>query len=216
MSASWAWKSKLAGLRTGVVAGCAMFLLAAAAQASPITYIFTGVGSGSLDGQSFEDATFSVSLLADTTTVSVGASQASNAATTTDFTLGALSGTFDGVQNSIIENTGSFGASFPIIVFGQSQSAAPFFVAEGLSNAAFPTYDLTSAFPLTSGPVSFDVQTFQTSAGDLTFDGISSLSFQAVTGVPEPATWSLMLVGVLGAGAAMRLSRKRMAPATAS
>jgi hypothetical protein len=47
------------------------------------------------------------------------------------------------------------------------------------------------------------------------FDGIEQVSFDAVfrTVVPEPATWTMMLLGVFGLGAAMRRRRSAVAVA---
>ena len=64
------------------------------------------------------------------------------------------------------------------------------------------------------------MQTFQTDntgllAGGLTFDGISSLTFTATTGVPEPSTWALMVLGFAGLGFAgyRRANKSRAATA---
>jgi PEP-CTERM motif len=195
-----------------IAAALAFSALAGASQAAPITYIFSGVGSGSLDGTAFTDADFTVTLVGDTGDVTSGGGELMNDATSAIFTLGAQSATLTGVGNDVVLDTSP---SFPIIVFGQSQSAAPFGVAEGLSNSAFPSYNLASAFPLTSGAPAFDAkpQVFETSDGALEFDSASSMSFQAITAAPEPATWTLMLLGIGGLGMALRMQgRSKLSP----
>jgi hypothetical protein len=47
-------------------------------------------------------------------------------------------------------------------------------------------------------------------ASGLTFDDIRHISFDtAVAGVPEPATWAMLLFGVFSVGAALRLARRQ-------
>jgi hypothetical protein len=198
--------------RMAFLAGCAAAFLGGGVHAATITYTFTGVASGSLDGVAFTDTDFTVTETGDTANiVPPGGSGGEYFAPidSADFTLGSDSGSLSGagLTNTVVLNPSS---SFPAIVFGQGNSGGG--VAEGLINPAFETYDLATGFPLTAGTPSFITQVFDTSTGSLLeFDSASSVSFQAVGGVPEPATWAVMLVGFGGLGAAMRSRRRRAA-----
>ena len=48
-------------------------------------------------------------------------------------------------------------------------------------------------------------------AGDFVVDRAYIVAGDVTGGIPEPATWGLMLLGFGGAGAALRASRRRMA-----
>ncbi|HXP32349.1 MAG TPA: PEP-CTERM sorting domain-containing protein [Stellaceae bacterium] len=191
--------------------------VAGGAEAGPIDYIFTGTATGSLGGSGGNNASsgvpfvadtggtsftaFTVTLVADTAAVTGSVPLGfSNDAITATFAAGALTATFT-LPSRVTENT-----SADIIIFGENQPSPVFFVAEGLSNATFGTYDLATALSLTTGTVSFSPQIFSTSAGDLEFDSISSMSFQAI--VPEPATLALFGVGLIGLGVIRRRRRK--------
>ncbi|HEV2098905.1 MAG TPA: hypothetical protein VGR45_08250, partial [Stellaceae bacterium] len=56
-------------LRVGMLAGCIAALLGGSAVASPIDYIFTGTGTGTLNGVPFSGS-FSVTEVGDTSAVS--------------------------------------------------------------------------------------------------------------------------------------------------
>jgi hypothetical protein len=43
---------------------------------------------------------------------------------------------------------------------------------------------------------------------DVTGFGIANVRFNLATGVPEPSTWAMMLLGFLGIGIGVRRSRK--------
>ena len=194
-------------LRTAILAGAAVLAFGAAAQAATITYTFEGVGQGDLNGAAF-NGDFTVTLVGDTTTVTTGVGQLINDATSASFSSGALSATLTGLGNSVRVNTDP--TIFPALIFGQTQPAPTFFVAEGTVNPVFGAYDLASNLALTSGSVTAIPQTFLTSSGDLDFTNISALSFEAVVaGVPEPGSWALMLIGVGGLGGALRLNRRQ-------
>ena len=60
-----------------------------------------------------------------------------------------------------------------------------------------------TALPLTTGDLSVAAATFATGGGTLVFpagDSITSLSFEATGGVPEPSTWAMMALGFAGLG----------------
>lgn len=76
-----------------------------------------------------------------------------------------------------------------------------------------------SLSPLPNGGVQFetggfqDISTFTASNGDVyTFQMASAV----VEGIPEPATWAMMLLGLGGLGAAMRTTRRKAGAALAA
>jgi len=183
---------------------CAAFFVAsvASADATTLDYIFTGTGTGTLGGTSFNGG-FTVSLIGDTNDI-VFTSQY-NVPVTGTFSTGGATATFGGLSNTVISNTSP---SIGFIGFGQVYSTPGGIGvgAEAVFGTPFIGYDLSTIFPETSADVSFAVQTFVTSLGDLTFTSISSLSFQAVAvgAVPLPATWAMMLGGLAAFGIAAR------------
>ncbi len=187
---------KMKSLKLALAGAAFAAVAAGAAQAATIDYIFTGTGTGSLNGTAF-NGDFTVTVVSDTTTAAdIGGGELQNIGTAT-FVTGSTTATLTGDVNSIVENTGSPG----YMSFAQITSS-PFNVAvEALTNSVFETYDLTTALPLTSGGLSVAAATYYTSAGDLNFNTITALSFQAtVAGVPEPSTWAMMLAGFVGLG----------------
>jgi hypothetical protein len=176
--------SKVAALALGVV-----LLMGGAARATTIDYIFTGTGTGTLGGSAFSGG-FGVTLVGDTGTVASASPFFSDDVSGT-FVAGALSATLDsGAQMRLIN--GPSGSA--VAGFGQIQPGPVFFVEEAVFTDALLGYDLKTAFPLTSGIVSAIVQTFLTNNGDLTFNSISSLSFEAdLAATPLPASWVMML-----------------------
>jgi hypothetical protein len=172
--------------------------LVGAASAEPIDYIFTGVGSWDLGGvASGPDATFTLTYVADTSTITSGGGEFFNSGVGT-FVWGSTTVTLTGDTNEVIDDQTSSG----FIGFGQIINS-PFSVnVEALINSVFQTYDLSTAFPLTTGPLNPPTTaTFSTSGGDLVFGEITSMSFEATTGtVPEASTWAMMVVGFAGLG----------------
>jgi hypothetical protein len=150
----------------------------------------------------FDNAPFNVTLVGDTTNVTSGGTEWFNQASSATFNVDGFSGTFAGVFNEAIVNNDP---GSPRAAFGQFQGGTDF-VAEALQNPAFETYDLKTAFPLTAGTPEFILQVFQTDplggifAPTLEFDSASAISFQATTGVPEPSTWAMLLLGFAGLG----------------
>jgi hypothetical protein len=190
-------------VRFAALAAFGVLVSATAAKAALITYIFTGVGSGTLDGTGF-DGDFTVTMVSDTSTVTSGGGELRNTGTTT-FVAGALSDTI--TDPVLIENT-SVSPGF----MGFSQTIAPF-PDESLTNAVFDTYNLKTALGLTTGALSVAAATFVTGHGTLVFpadDSITSLSFEATGGVPEPSTWAMMLLGFVGLGFAGYRKRRKL------
>jgi len=183
--------------RMGWLAGCAALLLfSGAAQADPIDYIFTGTGTGTLDGTSFS-GTFTVTDVADTSGITSGGGEYRNTPTSSTFTAGSLTDTLS--DPLIIENTAAPG------FMGFSESVSPF-NDESLTNSVFETYALNTALGLTSGGLSVAtgaLGTFPTSGGDLVFTSITALSFEATT-VPEPTSVILLLTVLLAVALVLR------------
>jgi len=76
------------------------------------------------------------------------------------------------------------------------------------------TDEAPASHNLTSGFKYYDFKALGTlcAAGSVDICGSGNVlvhTFTAVTAVPEPATWAMMLLGVAGIGAAMRTARRR-------
>jgi hypothetical protein len=185
----------------------AVFLLVAAvlcgsglspAQATPITYTFTGTGSGDLAGNSFFDVFFKVAIPGDT----------ANVETTT---YGPDTPTITGLTGTIAltgVGTGTF--SNPLYVFNnQTNEAVGFgdFINFDLIDLFVPgkglaTYDLRTSFgPITDpNPYFSQFTSVGLSIGTLSFSGVSNATFTAEV-VPLPGTLLLLgsgLTGLLG------------------
>jgi hypothetical protein len=172
------------------LAACAVPLHAGGASAAAIDYIFTGTGSGTFDGTAF-DGDFTITMVADTSTVTSGGGEFRNDVGTMTIVIGALSDTISAPL--VLTNTADPGFAG----FGQE---LPPFPSEDLTNAIFESYNLMTALPMTSGGLSVAPATFQTGGGTVDFEAITALSFQATGGVPEPSTWAMMLAGFAGLG----------------
>jgi hypothetical protein len=185
------------------LAACGILVSASASEAAVIDYIFTGTGSGSLDGTDYDGA-FTVTMVADTSTVTSGGGEFRNAVGTMTFVSGALSDSI--LAPIVIDNTASPG----FMGFAQG---LPLFPDESLTAAIFETYNMMTALPSTTGGLSVAPATYATAGGALVFGSITGLSFEATGGVPEASTWAMMLAGFAGLGflAYRRTNKARVA-----
>jgi hypothetical protein len=170
-------------------------LLASTAFASPIEFIHTGSGSGSINGVSFSQAAFTIDDFADTTAVQAcGAQCLLVNDTSASITIsGVGSFTFVTPTHTFVNNG--------LDLVGFSRGAGDLY--NGPTNSAFAGYGLASAIgPITgSGSlVQWTTAPVVTSGGTLVFNtATTDATFQAITmttAVPEPATDALMLFGL--------------------
>jgi hypothetical protein len=162
------------------------------AQATPITFSFTGVGSGNLDTTVFTDAAFEVLISADTDDVSYDI-YGPDIPIIED-----LSGTID------ISGIGIGTFVNPLYVFDNQTTATVGFgnsiqydlVDLCVVGVGLDTYDLTTPFgPITDlDPFFGQFNNVKLSIGSLTF---TSMSYGTFTAIPEPGTVLLVAVGGL-------------------
>ena len=191
-----------------LVAIAAVLLLPFAASATPITYSYTGVGSGSFNGQAFRNTEFVITAQADTDNIGGWCcSNAQNTHSSTSISLDGF-GTF-----SFLSSTHTWIAESCCMGFGNNLASnyitldgvpALLNVGYGLDTAIGPITDFS---PTTHG----QFNNVGTSGGLLTISSLDHVTFEAVTtAVPEPSTYALMAMGLFGVAA---VARRRAAKA---
>jgi hypothetical protein len=193
-----------------------------AAQAAAVTYDYTGTATGTLGGAPF-NTSFDIFASGDTSGVQllgppsfkpgtylngtpfIGTGTALGLVTTT-ITLGGV-GTFTVTDPSYVFNVTGTGIGTHIAGFGTSLHGD----FADLISTALSFYNLkTKLGPLAVSAWTFG-QTVATSGGVLKFTSMNARTFTATgpDAVPEPATWSMMLLGLGGLGAMLRARRRR-------
>lgn len=192
----------------------AFLYCAAAAQAIPIAYEFSGtVSSGSLNGVAFTDRAFTIDLFGDTSGVTTDAFGIfANPATAVTFTIaGVGGGTLSDAYAMFFAPTVAVNRA--VVGFSNVSGAPADRVDVAATPAAFGGYTLAGAFgPITATGSDIFIGQFlpdPTSAGLLEmFDGpTSSVTFRSffpATPVPAPAPLALIMVGL----AALCLTRR--------
>ncbi len=175
-------------------------LVSASANATPIEFIFTGTGTGAIDGSGFSDAAFTITEYSNTNDIqSCGNNCAFIDATSTVISIDGV-GSFDFITGTrTFNNSGRVGFSRGSN-YGSSDLYDIFEVG--------PDYDLASAI----GPVSGFADLLQwgtsveTSGGVLFFANQNTAgTFEArIASIPEPGTIILLGFGLAGLGFSRR------------
>lgn len=175
------------------------------ARSSPITYILSGLGSGSLGGVSFTNTAFTITALADTSQISQPLTpvfRVTNSTTTISVKAMPVGTLLTNTVTLDFQNPNPSEASAGIFLYYQGPRLLSVF------NSAFQTYDLSTSFASHSGNAGIQAGfVFPTTAGDFFFSSITSVSFSASV-VPEPSALGLLSLPAILA-CAFRLKRNR-------
>lgn len=194
-------------IRFAVVFSALSAAAAVPLAAQPIRYLFTGIGSGTLNGNAFTRQTFTFDIAANASNVNPsgfgpGVPDVGNLTALFSIT-GTGSGSFSNVYVFNHQTN-------QVVGFGSSANSD--LIDIGNNSVGLGTYGLTTAF----GPIPNTTSLFfsqftnqQTSAGNLTFTNVASASFEAqlTSTVPEPATVVLFMSGAAVIALAARRRR---------
>jgi hypothetical protein len=163
-------------------------------RAGLITYTETATGSGSLGGTAFTDAMVTVTGTGDTANVTTdGFGNVENVITVTVTVAGVGTGTFT-------NSTRVFDNQFNAAAFEDTAIGAD--ILGTFSVPPFDTYDLKTAIgPITNTADNFGFGfTFPTTDGNFILNSVvnNTSTFEATTGTPEPASLTLVGLGVAG------------------
>jgi hypothetical protein len=174
------------------------------AQADPINYSFSGVGSGSLGSVTFTNSSFVIDVSTDTSQIFL------SSIWFTPPQLQAYAGLFSSTISISGIGTATNYSSLYVTLFRDSENK---FQSVGVGHDIFPDfsftgsglqgYGLDTSTEFLTGPVNCAELSnipFQTSDGDFVLSSVSSAGgFQSlVEPVPEPAVVPLLAVGAIG------------------
>jgi len=180
----------LAALGIGIAAAS---LGANPAFAVPITYTEQTVGSGSLDGVAFTDATVVLTMINDTANVTGGPTFFTNVGTATVSVAGAAPETF----TNTIEVFSNQAAPASV---GFADLGVSFDILDDVS-ASFATYELTTEIgPIVGTPDISPPIFFPTNSGAFQLSSVTgNVTFTAtLSAVPEPSALALLAAGLAG------------------
>jgi hypothetical protein len=196
-------------MKTIFALGTAVALaIAAPATAAQITYTISGTLDGGLDGTEIFGAETIFTAIGETTnTFDAFGNPQIIGVPLTSVTLTFSGGTF-------AVSTPAFFVSYAYDVNGAEGGRLGLsfdntgFNGIGLESTAFSGYNGLSNFATTGAATYFQTAQLESSAGALTISSFTNATFTAVVeasaAVPEPATWSMMLLGFGLVGAGMR------------
>ena len=189
----------------------ALLVIAGAEQASAgsITYTFTGTGTGDLGSASFTNAAFTISEVANTSSIvncGGGIFSVEDLSSTIAVAGLPVATVISGVR--VFDNQTTD-------VLGYSRPGCSSLDLMDLSSSAFATYNLATSFGRIFVADPFAVNQFNcnegcvtTNRGNIEFSSIVNVTFTAST-TPEPGTVELLGLGSLGIGFVRRLRRKK-------
>jgi PEP-CTERM motif len=197
-----------------VVLGIAsLFIAASPSFGAAITYTLRATASGSLDGNSFTDEIVILSMSSNTTNVTVdGLGDFQNLGTVTVSVGWAPALTFTDPTQVFSDHSG------PAVGFDDLSVDD---ILNAIS-ASFATYDLTTSIgPIVGSSEINPESSFATTGGALVLTSAGDVTFAAATsgisgmpsGIPEPSSWAMMMIGFAGLGYA-GYRRARAAHAT--
>jgi len=186
----------LAALGVGITG---TLLGASSAFAVPITYTEQAVGSGSLDGVAFTDASVVLTMINDTGNVTGSAPVFTNLGTLTVSVAGGAPETFTNTTHAFSNQR--------VTTVGFTETVD---ILDDVS-ASFATYDLTTAIgPITGTPIIDASTSYPTSSGAFNLSSVSgNVTFTAtLAAVPEPSALALLAAALAGLFGIARLRQK--------
>lgn len=174
-----------------LIGAAAMLALAAGtARAEQLTYIYTGLGIGTIGDLSFDDVPFEVRITANTENILQDGVIYFVLGETATISIEGVTASFDDPMYAFVNQLNNESLS----VVGFSRDTRGFLDVYDLSDdTAFSTYDLSTVFPLTTADVYSDsFFGLQTSAGLLSMSvALNEGTFEVI---PSPGVGALALV----------------------